>query len=422
MSPLFPLFSLSRGRGARPASPAPRSARRPSGGGLVALALVLACCLTLDWAHAPACPAAQQGQAPAAPQQAPRKAEWEFSAVGLKGKLYPSLMLSMGAMNMDVQDKTNELGDHNGLFGIWVKSPRAGAKAVVEITSSSPLVNAGRAEVTLPKRGEEYMVYPFLSYPEALLQVRQPVSIVLSARLSLDGVPQGEKPARVLVTSVNDCVYGFEEDGEFYDTAWLFAAYVNENHTAVQQILREALSVGEVSSFSGYQTDARGVRRQAKAVWQALRRRGLRYSSINRPSAVDPEISVQHVRLLGEALDGRQANCVEGSCLLASVFFKIGLETSLVVFPDHMLVGVQLDREGKQQLFLETTMLGDSTFEEAAKSGAEQVEEAQKKARKAAARKKAAKDDDDDDDELNFIDIGKVRQAGVVPIPESGRR
>jgi len=420
MSPLQSLFSR---KGACPPFPASRAVGRPSGSALAAFVVLLACLLALEGPAARSCAAAQQGQAQPAPsQQAPRKAEWEFSSVGLKGKLYPSLMLSMGAMQLDVQDKTNELGDRNGLFGISVKSPRAGARAVVEITSSSPLVNAGRAEVVLPKRGEEYMIYPFLSYPEALLQVRQPVSIVLTARLTLDGAPQGEKPAKVLVASVNDCVYGFEEDDESYDTAWLFAAYVNENHSAVQQILREALSVGEVSSFSGYQVDARGVRKQAKAVWQALRRRGLRYSSINRPSVTDPEIYVQHVRLLGEALEGRQANCVEGSCLLASVFYKIGLETSLVVLPDHMLVGVLLDPKGKQQLFLETTMLGDSTFEEAAESGAEQVKEAQKKARKAEARKKAGKDDDDDDDELNFVDIGKVRQAGVLPIPETGRR
>ncbi|WP_173081837.1 hypothetical protein [Fundidesulfovibrio magnetotacticus] len=367
-------------------------------------------------------PAAQQAPAPApAQQKAPARADWDFTHVGLKGKLYPSLMHSIAAMHMDVQDKTNELGDRNGLFGITVRAPRAGARAVVEISASSPLVNGGKADVTLPKRGQDYVVYPFLSFPEALLQVRQPVPIVLTARLSVDGQPLGEKSQRVLVASVNDCVYGFEEDDDYYDTSWLFAAYVNENHPAVQQILREALSVGEVSSFSGYQTDARGVRKQAKAVWQALRKRGLRYSSINRPSAPDPELSVQHVRLLGDALDGRQANCVEGSCLLASVFYKIGLETSLVVFPDHMIVGVLLDPKGKQQLFLETTMLGDSTFEEAAKSGAEQVEEAQEKARK-AKKKKSGKDDDDDDDEISFIDIGGVRQAGVLPIPEPGRR
>jgi hypothetical protein len=365
---------------------------------------------------------AQPGQAAQTAQEATKQAKgvkWEFSNVGLKGILYPSLMLSIATMKMDMQDKTNELGDRNGLFGVSVTSPRAGAKAVVEITSSTPLVNTGRVEVTLPKKGEDYIIYPYITYPETITLVRQPVSAVLTAKLWLDGSPLGESPARITIASINDCVHSFEEDDDDYDTDWLYAAYVNENHPAVQLILREALAMGEVSSFSGYQTDAKGVRKQVKAIWQVLRRRGIKYSSINRASTQHKDIGVQHVRLLGEALEGRQANCVEGSCLLASVFYKIGLETSLVSLPEHMLVGVMLDPKGKQQLFLETTMLGDSTFEEAAESGEEQVEEALKKARKAAAKKKSSKNDDDDDDEgPGFISIREVRQAGVMPIPE----
>jgi len=363
-------------------------------------------------------PAARAAQPVQEVSKQTRGVKWEFSNVGLKGILYPSLMLSIATMKLEMQDKSNELGDRNGLFGVSVTSPRAGAKAVVEITSSTPLVNSGRVEVSLPRKGQEYVVYPYVTYPETINLVRQPISAVLTARLWLDGAPMGESSARIVIASINDCVHGFEDDDDYYDTDWLYAAYVNENHPAVQQILREALSMGEVSSFSGYQADAKGVRRQVKAVWQVLRRRGIKYSSINRASTQHKDIGVQHVRLLGEALEGRQANCVEGSCLLASVFYKIGLETSLVSLPEHMLVGVMLDPKGKQQLFLETTMLGDSTFEEAAESGEEQVEEALKKARKAAAKKKAGKSDDDDDEGPGFIVIREVREAGVMPIPE----
>jgi hypothetical protein len=344
---------------------------------------------------------------------------WEFAKVGLNGVLYPSLMLNIAKMKLEMQHDDNELGDPNGLFGISVAAPKAGAKAVVELVSSSPLVNPGRAEVTLARKGKTYFIYPFLTYADPILLVHQPVTTTMTARLSLDGVPMGERSARVTIASVNDCVHSFEDDDDYYDTDWLYAAYVNENHPAVQQILREALATGEVSSFAGYQTDAKGVRKQVKAVWQALRRRGIRYSSINRPSAKPEGVGVQHVRLVAESLAGRQANCVEGSCLLASVFYKIGLETSLVSLPEHMLVGVNLDPKGRQQLFLETTMLDDSTFEEAAESGDEQVAEALEQARKAAARKKAGKSTDDDDEEaVNFISISEMRKAGVVPIPD----
>jgi len=357
----------------------------------------------------------------AAPESARQAgtAAWEFEKVGLNGALYPSLMLNIAKMKLEMQHNDNELGDPNGLFGVSVVAPKAGAKAVVEIVSSSPLVNPGRAEVTLARKGKKYFIYPFLTFTDPLTLVRQPVTATFTARLWLDGVLMGERPARVVIASANDCVHSFTDDDEFYDTDWLYAAYVNENHPAVQRILREALATGEVSSFAGYQTDARGVRKQAKAIWQALRRRGIRYSSINRPSAKPEGVGVQHVRFLGEALDGRQANCVEGSCLLASVFYKIGLETALVSLPEHMLVGVALDPNGRQMLFLETTMLDDATFEEAAESGEEQVAEALEQARKIAARKKAGKSNDDDDDEVvNFISISQMRKTGVVPIPD----
>lgn len=368
---------------------------------------------------APAAPAAQDGTKQSAQST---QSAWSFNKVGLKGVLYPSLMLNIAKMKLDMRQGEDELGDPNGLFGVSVAAPRAGAKAVVEIVSSTPLVNPGRAEATLPRKGKTYRVYPFLTFADALTLVRQPVRATLTARLWLDGVAQGERSAPVVIASVNDCVHGFDDDDDSFDTDWLYAAYVNENHPAVQQILREALATREVSSFSGYQADPAGVRKQVKAVWQALRRRDIRYSSIERPSVKPEDVAVQHVRLLGDALAARQANCVEGSCLLASVFYKIGLETALVSLPEHMLVAVSLDPQGRKQLYLETTMLDDSTFEEAAESGQEQVAEAYEKARKAAARKKAGKgdDDDDEDEEPNIISISAMRKAGVVPIPDPG--
>ncbi len=343
---------------------------------------------------------------------------WSFDKVGLKGVLYPSLMLNIAKMKLDMQHNDDELGDRNGLFGVAVTAPRAGAKAVVEMRASSPLVNPGRADVTLSRKGKVYHIYPFLTFADPITLVKQPVRVTMTATLWLDGVPQGERSAQVTIASANDCVHSFEDDDEYYDTDWLYAAYVNENHPVVQQILREALATGEVASFPGYQTDAGGVRRQVKAVWQALRRRGIRYSSIKTPSVKPRDVGVQHVRLISEALAGRQANCVEGSCLLASIFYRIGLETALVSLPEHMLVSVALDPGGKRQLYLETTMLDDSSFEEALESGEEQVAEAYENARKAAARKKAGKEDDDEDEEPVIISIREMRKAGVLAIPD----
>ena len=101
---------------------------------------------------------------------------WEFAKVGLNGVLYPSLMLNIAKMKVEMQHNDNELGDQNGLFGVAVTAPKAGAKAVVEIVSSSPLVNSGRAEATLARKGKTYTIYPFLTFPDQITLVRQPVT------------------------------------------------------------------------------------------------------------------------------------------------------------------------------------------------------------------------------------------------------
>ncbi|BAH75551.1 hypothetical protein [Solidesulfovibrio magneticus] len=378
---------------------------------LLALVLVLGLGQTAWTAQpAPAASAARQ----------PRQSAWEFDQVGLKGVLYPSLMLCMAKMQVNPQQQDGELGDANGLLGISVVSPRAGAKAVVELTSSSPLVHPGRVEVALPQKGKVYQVFPYVSMDEAVVLQRHASPATLTAKLWLDGVPQGERSAQVSIASINDCVFGLKDDETYYGTLWLFAAYVNENHPAVQQILQEALTSREVAAFNGYQSDPAGVRKQVKAVWQVLRRRGIRYSNIEKASVKLDDVAVQHVRFVSDALLSRQANCVEGSCLLASIFTKIGLETWLVALPEHMLVAVALDPQGKQMLYLETTLLSESTFEDAAKAGQLQMDEVYAKARKAEARKKAGKAGDEEDaQEPYLISISEVRKRGILPIPDT---
>jgi hypothetical protein len=367
----------------------------------------------------PAAWSAQTAASASAVRQ-PRQSAWEFDQVGLKGVLYPSLMLSMAKMQLNPQQQDGELGDANGLFGISVVAPRAGAKAVVELTSSSPLVNPGRAEVTLAQKGKTYQVFPFITLAEGVVLQRHASPTTLTAKLWLDGVFQGERSAQVSIASINDCVYGLKDDETYYGTFWLFAAYVNENHPAVQQILQEALASREVAAFAGYQADPAGVRKQAKAVWQVLRRRGIRYSNIEKASVKLDDVGVQHVRFISDALLSRQANCVEGSCLFASIFSKIGLETWLVALPEHMIVAVALDRQGKQMLYLETTLLSEASFEDAARAGQIQMDEAYAKARQAAARQKSGKAGDDEDaQEPILVSISEVRNRGVLPIPDT---
>jgi hypothetical protein len=62
----------------------------------------------------------------------------------------------------------------------------------------------------------------------------------------------------------------------------------------------------------------------------------------------------------------KQANCVDGSVLLASALRKIGIEVFLFVTPNHCYIGFFTDPRREHMVGLETTLLGKAdkgTFE-----------------------------------------------------------
>src|SRR6185503_5020189 len=85
-------------------------------------------------------------------------------------------------------------------------------------------------------------------------------------------------------------------------------------------------------------------------------------------------VNSQHVRMIDESINNAQANCVDGSVLLASLLRKIGIEPMLVMVPGHCYLAFHLDEEGKEVAALETTLLGSSvTGDATAIDGVEEV-------------------------------------------------
>ena len=140
----------------------------------------------------------------------------------------------------------------------------------------------------------------------------------------------------------------------------MYAAYVNESHPMIDGILQEALKTKIVDGFSGYQSeDPDEVIQQVYAIWTALQKRGIKYSSITTPSAHSETVFSQSVRFLDESLQYTQANCVDGSVLLASILYKIEINPFLIVVPGHMYLGFYLDEKNETIACLETTMLSE---------------------------------------------------------------
>ena len=299
-----------------------------------------------------------------------RAAEWA-PIVDPKGQIFSSVLL---ATSPDLSNEDREptiIGDNRQMIGAAIANPGPNTKVVVTVECPD-FLESSTLEATLPAAGQEYWVFPVLRVKvDALQAMRQQRPVSLVFRLSISG-QTSEKTAPATLRSVNDCPFLVVENGEDGKSSAdphyeLFAAYVNEDHPYIEKILREALDTGIVQQFYGYQGGTPdSVLRQVFAVWNVMQRKGLQYSNITTvPTPVDG-VASQHVRLLDDAIDNAQANCVDGSVLFASILRKIGVEPVLVIVPGHCFVAFYTDAERRQLLGLETTMMGQLNLKPAA--------------------------------------------------------
>jgi hypothetical protein len=362
-----------------------------------------------------------------------RAVEWE-PILYPDSKIFPSYVVSTATVEVpeDVLAKwdVKHVGDENGMIGVILKEVPKGAKFRVEILENE-LMGSAVITGTIPSRSEEWLILPKIPYKfPNLLRQAQPAIVNITFKVSVDGVSQGEQIARADVRSINECLTAVlqDEESEPVDFSWLFAAYVNENHPQIDGILREALDAGVVTSFTGYQSGERQeVRAQIKAIWDVLQKRGFRYSDITTTDSESEVVNSQYVRFFDDAIKSRSANCVDGTVLMASILRRIGLQVTLAMLPTHMFLVVDLDEEGKKQIAIETTMMGDnaaprksatkgkpstkaepveaaSTFGEAVRVGNEQFRENE--------------DNFADEDALDYqlIDVSEARRLGIRPI------
>lgn len=105
---------------------------------------------------------------------------------------------------------------------------------------------------------------------------------------------------------------------------------------------------------------------QVFAVWSALQRRGIKYSDVS-TTLPSKSVYAQTVRFLDDSVQASQANCVDGSVMMASILRKIGLDAYLVMVPGHCFLGFSDgNEENKTMFFLETTMLGSDNLKSVA--------------------------------------------------------
>ncbi|MBF0500388.1 MAG: hypothetical protein HQM09_09650 [Candidatus Riflebacteria bacterium] len=365
--------------------------------------------------------------------EAPGSIEWETN-VEPSGEIFPSLLIALATVPAPEKSHAKRdseiIGDDSGWCCAGVKNPAPGTKVKLVIRGGS-LMEESYIEGTMAKNGLSYVIFPKIAWNyEYLNTVRQTTPANITFELFLNGQSVGKKVQVVRVRSINDCPIYYYDEKEPIDLSWMFAAYVNEDHPWVDGILKSALSSKIVNGFFGYQSgDSKDVFLQVFALWDALRRKGIKYSSITATAPVSEIVMSQHVRFLDEAVKNTQANCVDGSVMFASLLRKIGIDPFLVVLPNHMFLGYYLDAEHKKKTFLETTAIGDTDPEDA--NNLKKVEEllseqlaagdpwiSFKAAVKAgrAQYKEDSKKFEADDPDYQIIDIGAVREKGIMPI------
>lgn len=255
------------------------------------------------------------------------------------------------------------LGDPFGLFGVRLRQVPAAGLGRVRVSVDAPgIMEPSVLEADLSQGDSEVLVLPKMRYDyERLLTVRQqvPIDVIIGAEAA--GRPLGEWAETCTLRSINDCPFVLRDGDSVQDLSFMFAAYVNEGHPWIDGLLKEALERGVVSVFEGAQSGRPArVLAQVYAVWDALRARGVHYSSITATPAHSESVFSQHVRFLDETIVNEQANCVDGTVLLASVLRRLSIEPFLVLVPGHMFLAVQLPQAdgGLPVVGIETTLIG----------------------------------------------------------------
>ena len=286
------------------------------------------------------------------------------------GHLYPSLILALNQKTESGEQGTENAAAHSPLSALHspltvsVTAPTNNAVLRI-VVDSSDLNYVTILQEILPVRGETYTFSPSLKWKyDRLRLVRQHRPLDLTLTCYINDEETDIRNLHLDIRSVNECPLSFrlknsdnKNPSSIVDTRFLFAAYVNEEHPQIPQILSEALSQGIVSRFQGYQAGTKDdVQKQVLAIWHNTLLRGLSYSSISCTSNPSTSTNVQHIRFFDEVWNTRQANCIDACVYFASILRKIGLRPVIFVEPCHAYLGYYTDKKQKNIALLETTV------------------------------------------------------------------
>lgn len=243
--------------------------------------------------------------------------------------------------------------------------------------------------------------------PESMekLNAQRYANFVIRVTLLTDG------PDELLLSESTEILLYSRRDYTWVDGCTLqenrdfLAAYVTPNDPYVEELLRRAADYtdsGMIWSGYGGELDESGtVWERLEAVWRAEEDYNLTY--VSTWVSFTPEAS-QRMRMPFEVMEQQGGNCIELVFLYASAVEAMDMEADIVLIPGHAYLAVRTDDVNAQYYFVETTLIGRSTFAEAVDYGANSW------------------DRDGpllETDEYNYgwVNIIDARAEGILPVP-----
>ena len=261
---------------------------------------------------------------------------------------------------LQLQSNTN---DPHGQIGVQVMPSTQKYILKIKIVCDE-IMFPTEASINVSEKNKNFTFYPKIDYKwNALRKISQTRPANIKITTWINGKLQDTKMKTITLQSINNCPYTcISKENKIVDLNYMYAAYVNEDHPMIDNVLlKEMLSQGAIKQITAYQTGRSSeVMKQVFAVWNMLQKRGISYSSLsssgNKDKSFLPIVYHQYVRTLDDAMNGQQANCVDGTVLMASILYRMGIEPYIVTTPSHCFLGYHVGPD--EDFFLETTMLG----------------------------------------------------------------
>ncbi|MGZ6316889.1 MAG: hypothetical protein ACXWNQ_06480 [Anaerolineales bacterium] len=243
------------------------------------------------------------------------------------------------------------------------------------------------------------------------LNVEKPAQVHVRVTLLQDGAEQSiyEQTDDISVYARRDfpwAISGFT-DAEVYQ---MLGAMVTPNDPSVEALLRTAANhtttqgvAGTIwGGYGGHVNDDNGaVWDRLQAIWQAENDDSLAY--VNTTVSFAPG-HVQRIRLPYEVLQQNSGNCIELALLYASAAEALDLQSAIILIPGHAYVGVRTDDTNNKYYYIETTLIGRASFDEATTKGSQEFTD-------------ALPHINANEVSYAWVSIAGARQAGILPLP-----